>query len=248
MERLDTIIKSAAVKTAFAAVDRKDYCGGLGGKQDVYSDQPFRATPASGCLVHLSAPSIYATSLEALELHPGLSFLNIGSGTGYFSAIVARLIGRHAPHHAIELRASLVEMARSLAAQDGFFGGAGRGRAGGSAGGGGAGGDSGAGGGGGGPTFHHGSVHEINVQASMAFDRVYVGAGASLEERNFVLSLLRIGGARAPYLVTCPLLGGPLLGCPLLACPVLVGYSGALVPAAAPVLTHLHQLPPVSPC
>lgn len=42
-----------------------------------YMDMPMRHG-----LLHLSAPSIYAVSLEALELKEGQSFLNVGSGTG----------------------------------------------------------------------------------------------------------------------------------------------------------------------
>ena len=59
--------------------------------------------------MHLSAPSIYAHACEALELRRGLSFLNVGSGTGFMSTVVAELIGPCAVHHGIELQPRLVE-------------------------------------------------------------------------------------------------------------------------------------------
>ena len=45
--------------------------------------------------MHISAPHIYGSAIEALDLVPGscTSFLNVGSGTGYVSAIVADILG-----------------------------------------------------------------------------------------------------------------------------------------------------------
>jgi protein-L-isoaspartate O-methyltransferase len=51
--------------------------------------------------IHLSAPHIYGSALDALELKPdsSLSFLNVGSGSGYVSCIVADLLGVHSSHY-----------------------------------------------------------------------------------------------------------------------------------------------------
>ena len=43
--------------------------------------------------MHLSAPCIYTKAMESLCLESGLSFLNIGSGTGYFSTMAGFLLG-----------------------------------------------------------------------------------------------------------------------------------------------------------
>ena len=59
---------------------------------------------------------------KALELREGLSFLNVGSGTGYLSALAAQMLGPHACHHAVELKQGLVDhsmrKARRKPAQD----------------------------------------------------------------------------------------------------------------------------------
>ena len=45
--------------------------------------------------MHISAPHIYGSALEALDLVPdsSMSFLNVGSGTGYISCVVAHILG-----------------------------------------------------------------------------------------------------------------------------------------------------------
>jgi len=72
------IIKSPAVEASFIATDRKHFCPEE--MEDyAYDDRPIRHQH-----VHMSAPHIYASALETLDLKEGCKFLCIGSGSGYF--------------------------------------------------------------------------------------------------------------------------------------------------------------------
>lgn len=79
-------MRSAAVEAAFRVVDRRLFAP-QGAEDVAYHDRPIREGR-----VHLSAPHMYAAVVETLELKPGQSFLNLGSGSGYLSHIVAALI------------------------------------------------------------------------------------------------------------------------------------------------------------
>jgi hypothetical protein len=87
LENSEKLTQEAELR-AFAAVDRKIYCAVdqcddlSESHSDYYSDRPFHRLLEADFKIHLSAPHIYATSLQALKLTPGLSFLNLGSGTG----------------------------------------------------------------------------------------------------------------------------------------------------------------------
>lgn len=61
-----------------------------------HSDLPLREGS-----VHISAPHMYGSILEALELRQNspLSFLNAGSGTGYLSCIVATILRSPSSHY-----------------------------------------------------------------------------------------------------------------------------------------------------
>jgi len=149
-------------QAAFLAVDRAHF---ISDDADVssgaYADMPLRC---SG--VHLSAPSIYAAALEALDLRPGLSFLNIGSGAGYLSAIASQILGSEAIHHGVEHNAWLVEHARSRLAKVGCSH----------------------------VELHAASVFSIDLARSMRYARIYIGAGASVGTTAGVLALLQVGG------------------------------------------------------
>ena len=59
-----------------------------------YEDRPMRHET-----MHQSAPHIYATVLQNLQLDDASSFLNIGSGTGYLSTVAGVLIGPRGVNH-----------------------------------------------------------------------------------------------------------------------------------------------------
>ncbi|CAK0895460.1 unnamed protein product [Prorocentrum cordatum] len=91
------VLTTPACSAAFRAVDRRHFW--VEGGRLAYTDAPLR----HGRL-HQSAPHIYARALEALmPLAPGQSFLNVGSGTGYFSSVVHELTGDASINDGIEL-------------------------------------------------------------------------------------------------------------------------------------------------
>jgi len=81
-------IKSSDVEKVFRAVDRGDYY------LPEHKDSAYKDLAWKNGNIHLSAPCIYAEVMESLQLKPGLSFLNLGSGTGYLSTLAGMMIGR----------------------------------------------------------------------------------------------------------------------------------------------------------
>ena len=71
-----------------------------------HRDQPIREGQ-----IHISAPHIYGYSLEALDVTPNssMSFLNIGSGTGYFSCIVAQMLGPTGVCYGVDISGDAIE-------------------------------------------------------------------------------------------------------------------------------------------
>lgn len=142
-----------------------------------HTDQPLKEDN-----VHISAPHIYGSVMEALELPPNspLSFLNIGSGTGYLSCIAAEIMGPTSTHFGIEIHADVVEHCRrsiatwKAARQDEI----------------------------GNTKFAHMEIIHGNGllidssqgEAAVGFDRIYIGA--AVEKRNLrqLTALLRPGG------------------------------------------------------
>lgn len=101
----DGSITSPKIIATFKEVDRKIFLPVfLQSKVKVYANTPLRESCPNGGFYHQSQPLIYGRILERLmPLTTGMSFLNIGSGTGYFSTLVSFFLGADGTNHGIEL-------------------------------------------------------------------------------------------------------------------------------------------------
>ncbi|XP_029156391.1 protein-L-isoaspartate O-methyltransferase domain-containing protein 1-like [Nylanderia fulva] len=172
-ELVDNLMESGYIKTkkveqVFRAVDRADYvlssC-----REGAYQDLAWK----HGNL-HLSAPCIYSEVLEGLSLEPGLSFLNLGSGTGYLSTMAGLLLQQHGTNHGIELHQDCLQYAydrleefkqKSLALNEFDFCE---------------------------PIFTQGNC--LSVIPGRQYDRVYCGAACPESHELFIKQFVRIGG------------------------------------------------------
>ncbi|XP_015912421.1 protein-L-isoaspartate O-methyltransferase domain-containing protein 1 [Parasteatoda tepidariorum] len=162
-------IKTYVIEKAFRAVDRGKYfleeC-----RENAYRDLAWKNGN-----IHLSAPCIYSEVMESLKLGPGLSFLNLGSGTGYLSTMAGLLLGPYGTNHGVELHQSNVEYARNILdefqsyspALDKYDFCP--------------------------PSFVVGNCLLLDSSAPQ-YDRVYCGASCPTEHENFIKNLVRVGG------------------------------------------------------
>jgi len=98
------IIESKEVENAMRQTDRGLYSKD---KQEAYVDVPH----SIGWNVTISAPHMHAQCLELLKNHlkPGMKALDVGSGSGYLSACMARMIGIDGKVIGIDVISPLVE-------------------------------------------------------------------------------------------------------------------------------------------
>ena len=169
----NSYIDTPEVESAFRAVDRAFYYLIEPDSEpvDPYEDDPWR----SGNL-HLSAPAIYAKVVQALDFKPGMSFLNMGSGTGYLNTIVGLLVGPNGLNHGIEIHADVIEYAynkldefkQSSYALDKFEFCE--------------------------PIFIKGNCLNLNLTKNYRYDRVYLGAACLPEMELFMKRLVKPNG------------------------------------------------------
>lgn len=153
------VLKTTACSAAFRAVDRRHFW--VEGGRLAYTDAPLR----HGRL-HQSAPHIYARALEALmPLGPGLSFLNVGSGTGYFSSVVHELTGDAGINDGVELWPEPIAHAKERCRMIGKRS----------------------------IEFTQGSAYQLDPNMSMRYDRIYIGACVGAQGR-YLYGLLEVGG------------------------------------------------------
>jgi len=164
---------------AFMNTDRGDFV--LDNDRSLaYHDRPYK----NGS-IHMSAPHMYVTVLEALDLKLGQSFLNVGSGSGYFSCLVSFIMNGSGLRHGIDISAEAVRHSKACALKwrqkiadrgigiddthnwnDSM-------------------------------EFIHGNCFDIdvlNTVSSCKYDRIYVGAGCPEKRKEFFFSMLSDNG------------------------------------------------------
>ncbi len=100
-------IRSSNVKNAFLKVDRKDFV------PKIYQGYSYYDDPLPiGHDQTISAPSIIAEMLEHLNIKPGNKVLEVGTGSGYVTALLAELAS---PGHvySVEIIPELFEFSRN---------------------------------------------------------------------------------------------------------------------------------------
>ncbi|XP_045491876.1 eisosome protein SEG2-like isoform X1 [Colias croceus] len=162
-------IRTRRVEKVFRALDRADYMTPEA-RDQAYKDLAWRKEP-----FHLSSPCIYSEVMEGLELKPGLSFLNVGSGTGYLSTLAGLILGTAGISHGVEVHPIIVEYATKKLSQfienspslDDFDFCE--------------------------PKFFTGNGLCI-APLQCGYDRVYCGAGCPEEYENYFKNLIKVGG------------------------------------------------------
>ncbi len=93
-----------AVKKAFLAADRRCFVPS-GGRGVCYEDHPL---PIGGGQT-ISQPTTVARMLELLGVRPGQRVLDVGSGSGWTTALLAELVGEHGRVFGVERLPVLVQ-------------------------------------------------------------------------------------------------------------------------------------------
>jgi protein-L-isoaspartate(D-aspartate) O-methyltransferase len=119
-------VSDPRIEAAFAAVPREDFAGpppwriGSGGLfGHTTSDDPARLY--DDVLVAIDAerginngqPSLHAQSIDALGVKEGETIVQIGAGAGYYTAILARLVGPSGRVVAYEIEPDIAERAKA---------------------------------------------------------------------------------------------------------------------------------------
>lgn len=117
--KLAGYLKSQPVIEAFNSIDRKDFL------PENLQNQAYENTALPiGEKQTISQPLVVAFMLELLELKPGEKILEIGTGSGWNTALMAKIIGEQGKIYSIERIETLHNFAKENISKYGFPAGA----------------------------------------------------------------------------------------------------------------------------
>ena len=113
-------IRSGLVAEAFTTVPRHLFAPQVS-PEEAYANQVVPLKQAGQHMIStLSQPAMMAIMLEALELQPGMSVLEIGAGSGYNAALLQQIVGPTGRIVSVDVEADLVEQARQQLSAAGY--------------------------------------------------------------------------------------------------------------------------------
>jgi protein-L-isoaspartate(D-aspartate) O-methyltransferase len=108
-------IKKKEIKEAFLAVKRENFIPEKN-KEYAYYDEAI----SIGYGQTISQPSTIAIMLEMLDLKPGMTVLEVGSGSGYVSALMSKIVGQKGKVYGIEIIKELAEQSKKNLSNEGI--------------------------------------------------------------------------------------------------------------------------------
>ncbi|MBX4198363.1 methyltransferase domain-containing protein [Candidatus Parcubacteria bacterium] len=107
LEENSKVFKNEAIRKAFEAVDRKDFIQ-PDYQIEAYEDYPLPTMSGQT----ISQPTTVAFMLELLDPQKGDNVLDVGSGTGWTTALLGHMVGKTGKVTGLEIRPELVEFGK----------------------------------------------------------------------------------------------------------------------------------------
>ncbi|MDP6387690.1 MAG: protein-L-isoaspartate O-methyltransferase [Candidatus Pacebacteria bacterium] len=108
LENGTRVLQTGALKDAFVAIDRKDFVP-EDYVEEAYEDYPL---PLGDSRQTISQPTTVAFMLELLDPQEGENILDIGAGSGWTTALLARLVGEKGGVIGVEIIPELVQLGK----------------------------------------------------------------------------------------------------------------------------------------
>jgi len=107
LKRGSDVLRSENLERAFKDIDRKDFVPG-DYLSEAYEDYPLPLAAGST----ISQPTTVAFMLELLDIQEGDRVLDVGSGSGWTTALIAHMVGADGFVLGLEINRDLVEFGR----------------------------------------------------------------------------------------------------------------------------------------